>query len=38
MRSFADEVRSGDYPSEEYIVRANNDVAEEFREWLEKNT
>ena len=38
MRSFANEVRSGDYPSDEYIVRANKDVAEEFREWLETNT
>ena len=38
MRSFAEEVRSGYYPSEKYIVRTKNDVAEEFREWLEKNT
>ena len=38
MKSFANEVRSGDYPSDEYIVRANKDVVEEFREWLETNT
>ena len=37
MRRFADEVRSGDYPSEEYIVRTKKEVAEEFREWLDKN-
>ena len=36
MRSFTEEVRSGDYPSEKYIVRTNNDVAEEYRKWLEK--
>jgi 3-methyl-2-oxobutanoate hydroxymethyltransferase len=37
MRSFAEEVRLGAYPSEEHIVHADQGVAEEFREWLDKN-
>ena len=38
MREFSDEVRTGKFPSEPYIVHADDGVADQFREWLDKVT
>lgn len=37
MRDFADEVRSGAYPSTPYIVHAEDEVVARFRDWLGSN-
>jgi len=38
MREFADEVRSGAYPSAPYTVHANQEVAERSEDWLASNS
>ena len=36
MQAFADEVQSGAFPSEPYIVHADDGVADQFQEWLDE--
>jgi 3-methyl-2-oxobutanoate hydroxymethyltransferase len=38
MREFADDVRNGGYPSTPYIVKAENDIVSEFKDWLVRNS
>jgi 3-methyl-2-oxobutanoate hydroxymethyltransferase len=37
MRAFADDVHSGAYPSADYLVKAEAEVAADFRDWLSRN-
>lgn len=38
MLAFGDEVRAGAYPSAPYVVQANQDVVDQFADWLEANS
>lgn len=37
MRAFAAEVHGGAYPSDDYLVKAEAEVAADFRDWLARN-